>query len=72
LLPAAAAVVAARARTATFTALLPLGVADGVKWKLPPLSPRLANKAARRGSATAGVNPPTAKVGVDGFFLALG
>src|SRR3546814_2955848 len=66
---AASAVVEARARTATFTALLlSREPVVGVKRKLPEGRPRLASSAARRGSATAGVKPPILSEGAERAF----
>ena len=67
---AAAAGLAALARTATRTALLLSSeTADGVKRKLPGWRPRRANSAASRESATAGVNEPMPIAGAAGFFF---
>src|SRR5687768_5093139 len=69
-LRAASAVVEARARTATLTALLLSDDTDeGVKRKLPDWRPRRANSAASRGSATAGVKLPGLKAGAAGAFF---
>src|SRR3546814_13187769 len=63
---AASAVVEARARTATFTALLlSREPVVGVKRKLPEGRPRLASSAARRGPATAGVKTPILSEGAE-------